>query len=114
MLREIDQYFENKEEPVRSCLLAIRDTILTVSDEISLSWKWRMPVFLYRKKMLCYLRTDKVSGFPNLGIVKGNEMDHALLIKGPRKKMKILAVSPEEDIPVEEIRAIISEALLLY
>lgn len=114
MLRDIDLYYENKEEPNKSCLIALRDFILSLNEGIAHEWKYRMPMFTYKKKMLCYLWTDQKTGSPYLGIVRGNEIDHPKLVRGNRKKMKILQVSPEQDLPVSLIKEILDSAILLY
>lgn len=114
MLKETDNYYNSKDEPVRSCLLAIRDIVLSVDEQVTENWKWHMPVFLYRKKMLCYLRLDKSTGEPYLGIVKGDMIEHPLLIRGNRKKMKTLHLVSSEDLPVKLIWEILREAIKLY
>ena len=114
MLRAIDQYYENQKEPNRSCLIALRDFILSLDDGITHEWKYRMPMFVYKKRMLCYIRIDQKTEKPYIGIVKGDEIDHPSLIQGNRKKMKVLEISPEGDLPVDLIREILEQALVLY
>ncbi len=114
MLRDIDLYYQSKEEPNRSCLIALRDYILSFDEGIAHEWKYRMPMFTFKKKMLCYIRADQKTDKPYIGIVKGNEIEHPLLIKGSRKKMKILEISPDQDLPVNTIKEILEKAILLY
>ncbi|MEL6562708.1 MAG: DUF1801 domain-containing protein [Bacteroidota bacterium] len=113
-LRAIDQYYESQQEPNRSCLIALRDFILSLDDGISHEWKYHMPMFVYKKRMLCYIRTDQKTGLPYIGIVKGDQIDHPLLLQGNRKKMKVMEISPESDLPVDTIKEILDEALTLY
>lgn len=114
MLEDFDQYFINKKEPIRSCLLALQKIITSVDEQIKPAWKYRMPFYCYGKKMFCYLWTDKKTGLPYIGIVEGGRIDHPLLELGDRKRMKILRVNPNEDIPVEEIKLILRKALEFY
>ena len=48
MLRLIDNYFLQKEEPVKSCLEFLRDYILNQDDNITEDWKYSMPFYFYK------------------------------------------------------------------
>ena len=80
MLRDIDNYFLQKEEPARSCLLALRNYIVNYNSNITETWKYRMPFYCYKGKMFCYLWTNKSTGQPYIGIVEGNKIKHRSLI----------------------------------
>jgi len=114
MLREIDQYFLNKNEPQKSCLLALRSLILNYDKDLSESWKYRMPCYLYKNNPFCYLWTDKLTGQPYILMVKGNLINHLQLIQGKRARMKILPIDPNEDIPMDIIDEIFQQRLILY
>lgn len=111
MIREIDRYYYSKEEPVQSCLLALRNIILEHDSEVSETRKWSMPCFTYKKKMFCFLWTDKKTGEPYLLMVEGNSLNHPKLEKGERLRMKILRIRPAEDIPITTIHSILDDAL---
>jgi len=104
----------NKEEPVKSCLLALRDIILNYNNEITQGWNYGMPLFNYKGKRLCYLWTDKKTGHPYILMVEGRKIDHPALIQGKRSRMKILLVDPQKDIPIKTIKAIFKAAINLY
>ncbi len=114
MIRETDRYYLNREEPVRSCLLALRKIILSHEPKITETLKWGLPCFCYKKKMFCFLNTMKKTNEPYLLLVEGRYLDHPLLEKGSRSRMKILRVNPHKDIPIEIIQTILSDALDLY
>lgn len=114
MLRPIDRYFLEKEEPEKSCLLALRTFIPSLDEGITEEWKYRLPFFYYRGKMFCYLWTHKKFKQPYIGIVKGKEIDHPLLLLEKRAKMKILLVDPGMDLPLDVIREVLGKALALY
>jgi len=114
MLRDLDQYYLNKEEPTKSCLQALRDHILNLNSSITETWKYRMPFFCVNGKMFCYLWTDKKSGEPYIGFAEGRNIDHPMLELGDRKRMKILRINPTKDLPIETIDEIMNRALLLY
>jgi len=114
MIQEIDRYYYGKEEPVQGCLLALRGIILDHDPEISETRKWSMPCFTYKKKMFCFLWTEKISNEPYILMVEGNYLNHPLLEKGKRSRMKIFRVNPNTDIPIKTVKTILDDALELY
>ena len=114
MLREIDNWYFNKSEPNKSCFEALRSWLLAFDDQITESWKYRLPMFLYKGKMFCYLWKDKVTEEPYIGIVRAKEIDHPKLEQGTRKKMKIYRINPNEDIDIDELLGILREVMELY
>lgn len=114
MVNELDNYYFKKEEPNKSCLLALRDIILKQDDEITETMKWGMPCFCFRKKMFCYLWTDKKTDEPYILMVEGKHLDHPQLEQGSRSRMKIFRVNPNEDLPIDTIEFILNQALDLY
>lgn len=114
MLSEINQYYDSLEEPNKSCLLALRHIVLHLNEDISEYWKYRMPFYYYKEKMFCYFWIDKKTKHPYIGIAKGQYLHHHELVKGDRKKMKVLPINPNEDIPIEVVKEILNEAMSLY
>ena len=114
MVEYLNGYYLTKEEPHKSCLLALRSIILEQDDHITETVKWGMPCFCYKKKMFCYLWTDKQSHKPYLLFVEGNHLDHPQLEKGNRSRMKIFRINPEKDLPVKTIKLLLNDALNLY
>lgn len=114
MIQELQSYYLNQEEPNRSCLLALKSTILDQDANISETRKWGMPCFCYKKKMFCYLWTDKKTNEPYLLMVEGKYLDHPELETGDRSRMKILRVDPNKDLPVETLKDLLQKALDLY
>lgn len=113
-LRPVDNWFLQKDEPVKSCLQFLREYILKQNAGITESWKYGMPFFCYKGKMFCYLWVHKKYGQPYLGIVEGKKIDHPDLILEKRARMKILLLNPDRDIPIRKINAILKEVLALY
>lgn len=114
MINEFHNFYLNKEEPTKSCLLALRNIILNQDTNISETQKYGMPCFCYNKKMFCYLWTDKKTNEPYILMVEGNHLDHPKFEKGDRSRMKILRVNPNEDLPLKTIETILQKALDLY
>jgi hypothetical protein len=113
-LRPVDNWFLQKDEPIKSCLQFLRDYILKQNAGITEAWKYGMPFFCYKGKMFCYLWVHKKYGQPYLGIVEGKKIDHPDLIMEKRARMKILLLNPDRDIPIRKINAILKEVLALY
>lgn len=114
MIRETDSYYLGKDEPNKSCLLALREIILRQDDHVSETRKWGMPCFCYKKKMFCYLWTDKKTYEPYLLMVEGKHLNHPELEDGNRSRMKIFRVNPNKDLPIMLIELLLNDALDLY
>ena len=108
MLRPIDNYFLQKEEPVKSCLQFLRKYILDLDNGITEAWKYGMPFYFYKGKRFCYLWVHKKYKQPYIGIVDGNRIDHADLITEKRARMKILLIDPYKNVPVKKIKLILN------
>jgi hypothetical protein len=114
LLRPIDKYFLQQEEPVKSCLQFLRSYILQLDENISEAWKYGMPFYCYRGKMCCYLWVHKKYHQPYIGIVEGAGIRHPDLIQEKRARMKILLIDPVRDIPIKKIKGILEEMVDLY
>ena len=114
MIRETDNYYIKKEEPNKSCLLALREIILKQDTNVSETIKWGMPCFCYKNRMFCYLSIDKKSGEPYLLMVEGKHLDHPELEQGSRSRMKVFSIDPNTDIPIDFIEELLQDAIELY
>lgn len=114
MPEELHNYYLGKEEPNKSCLLALREIILNLAPNITETRKWGMPCFCYKEKMFCYLWTDKKTNDPYILMVEGKYLDHPELEKGNRTRMKILRINPNKNLPIKTIEHIFQKALDLY
>ena len=113
-MNDHDSYYLNKEEPNGSCLLALRSIILEQDSHVTETRKWGMPCFCYKKKMFCYLWTDKKTDEPYILLVEGKHLIHPELEAGNRSRMKIFKVNPHKDLPIATIEFILKQALDLY
>jgi hypothetical protein len=114
MIREIDNYYLNKAEPNKSCLLALRSIILEQDTNVTETQKWGMPCFCYKKTIFCYLWTEKKTGEPYLLMVEGKHLVHPGLEAGERSRMKIFRVDPGGNLPGKTIVNILQMSLDLY
>ena len=113
-MEKMDHFYLDQEEPIKSCLLALREIILRQNPEISATRKYGMPFFCFRGKMFCYLWIHKKLGQPYLGIVEGKHFEQPFLLQEKRSRMKIMLFDPNEDLPLETIESILQQALKLY
>jgi len=114
-MREIDNYFIEKEEPIRSCLVALRHTILHLNPDITEMWKYKMPFYFYKtengsQKRFCYLWVNNKKE-PYIGVVDAKHIIHPDLIAEKRSRMKIILIDPNQDLPVEKIVLILNLAM---
>ena len=114
MIEELNNFYLKKEEPVKSCLLALRSLILEQDVNVTETLKYGMPCFCYKKKMFCYLWTDKKTGEPYILFVEGKFLEDPELEAGSRARMKILRVNPNCDLPIDKIRNLLKQSLDLY
>ena len=113
-MQAIENYFMQNEEPISSCLLAMRNIILKTDANITEAWKYGMPFYCYHGKMFCYLWVHRKHLQPYLGIVEGRRIDHPLLLTEKRARMKILLIDPNEDIPINTVNSLLQQMIALY
>ena len=114
MLRPIDSYFLNKDEPVKSCLQFLRQLLAEQHPDIIEAWKYGMPFYCINGRMMCYLWVHKKFLQPYLGIVEGTRIDHPGLLQEKRARMKILLIDPGKDIQPNKMAALFKKMLALY
>jgi Domain of unknown function (DU1801) len=111
VMKEIDQYFESHEEPVKGCLSALRKMILHHNKNITEVWRYRMPFYQYDGKRFCYLWYDKKRKVPYLGIVNGTAFNDPDLLQENRSRMKVFLIDPNKDIPIKRVNEILKRAV---
>lgn len=114
MLSQLNQFYLEQSEPNRSYFLALRKFINNYDEQISEEWKYKLPFFYYKNKPFCYIWKVQKTGQPYIGIVRANQIKHSLLIKGNRKKMKVLHLDVQKDVPIQTLKEIFSMLIKLY
>ena len=114
MLRPIDNYFLQNEEPFKSCLLFLREHILSLDESVTEKWLYGMPFFYFKGKRFCYLWIHKKLRQPYIGIVDGNKINDPFLLREKRSRMKILLLDPTRNLPMGRVDKILKEAMALY
>ena len=113
-MKAIDDFYFDKEEPIKGCLLALKKIILDYNVHLEPKWYYRLPCFMYKNQIFCYLWIDKKTQFPYIAIGKGIKIIHPDLIQGKRTFTKLLIIDPNKDIPLEKIYQIFDMAMKLY
>lgn len=113
-MKELDNFYLQQNEPIKGTLLALRDCILRQDEDITNTWKYGVPFFSYKGKMFCYVWIHKKYKQPYIGIVEGKRFDEPYLIQEDRKRIKIMLIDPNEDLPIETIEYIIQKAINFY
>ena len=114
MLNQLDNFFLSQTEPNKSCFMALREIIIRFDTQITEQWKYKVPFYYFKGKPFCYLWQDNKTRQPYIGIVKGHLIDNPNLIKGNRKKMKVLMIEPNIDIVVKDIYDVFNLAQGFY
>ena len=113
-MKELDNFYEKQEEPIREVLLSLKEIILRQDKDITNALKYGMLFFCYKEKMFCYLWIHKKLKQPYIGIVEGKHFDESFLLQEARSRMKIMMFDSEKDLPLEQIESVIQKALNLY
>lgn len=113
-MKAADEIYSKWDDPQRSCMLALRSIILKHDGHFTETIKYGMPCFCYQDKHFCYLWTDKKTLNPYILMVEGGRMKHPQLEQGTRKRMKVLNINPNEDLPIAAIQEILQEGIALY
>jgi hypothetical protein len=106
-MKPIDVFFHEQPEPTRSVLLALRKIILNHPAGFTEDWKYGLPFYLLQNKMNCYLWIHKKLQLPYIGFVHGNKMEHPMLLQEARKKMKILLIVTNKNIPIRVVNSLL-------
>ena len=114
MTSELDLFYLKQEEQTRNCLLALKTVILNFDEKITPEWKYKLPFFYYKGKMLCYFWIHKKHKQPYIGFVDGGLINHPDLLQEKRARMKILLVDPNKDINILTITEIMTQALQVH
>jgi hypothetical protein len=114
MLSDLDNFYLKREEPTRSCLLAIKEVILKHNPLITHEWKYKLPFFCYKGKMLCYIWFHKKYKKPYLGFYNGALIKNENLLAEDRSRVKIFLFDVDEDLPIEKINDILTQAIYIH
>ena len=113
-MKTVDAFYLQQKEPIKGCLLALKQIILSQDAGITSTMKYGMPFFCYKQKMFCYLWYHKKHQLPYIGFVEGAYFNEPFLLQEKRLKMKIMLINPTQDLPLPQITKVLQKALNLY
>jgi hypothetical protein len=113
-IKALDNFYEQQDEPIRGCLLALRAIILKQDDNIIAILRYGMPCFCYKGKMFVFLWVHKKLNQPYILFVEGHRFNEPFLLQEKRSRMKIMLFDANKDIPVKKVTGILKKALDLY
>ena len=114
MLSDLDNFYLILEEPTRGSLLAMKEIILKHNSQITHEWKYKLPFFCYKGKMLCYIWFHKKFKKPYLGFYNGALINNDELLAEDRSRIKIFLFDVEEDLPIDKINNVLTQAIYIY
>lgn len=107
-------FCDSQSESNKACLISLKQIILAENQDITSEWKYGMPFFYFKRKMLCYLWVHKKYKQPYIGIADGKLIEHPSLLIEKRSRMKIMLIDPEVDLPIETIKEVLNMAIGLH
>lgn len=113
-MTELEQFYENQPPELREVYLALRQIILKQDENITPEWKYKLPFFYYKGKMLCYLWFHKSFKMPYISIMDANLLRDERLLMEDRKRAGILLINPKEDLQIDLIEEILQNTLELF
>ena len=114
MIHQLEEFYLNREPKLKECLLLIRDVILSSDEHVTEHWKYKTAYFHFNGKGLCYLHFDKKSGIPYVGFIRGNMLNHHMLLGEGRKVVKVLPIPFTDQENIENLLVLLRQAILLY
>ena len=114
LMKALDNFYEQQDEPNRGCLLALRSIILKQDENVTATLRYGMPCFCYKGKMFVFLWVHKKLQQPYILFVEGHRFNAPFLLQEKRSRMKIMLFDAEKNIPVKKVEGILKKALDLY
>jgi hypothetical protein len=113
-MKELDKFFQKFDEPLLSCLIALKEIILKQDKNITSEWKYGMPFFYYKGKMFCYLWVHKKYKQPYIGMIEGKYFTQDFMLQEKRARIKIMLMDVNKDLPITRIKMILKQGIDLY
>jgi hypothetical protein len=112
MNTELENYYLKQSEPVRECLYALKQIIMSISDQITHERKFQTPFFSYKGMKLGFLWINRKK------LMLGFITDKSILLPEEGTKLKdqleMIQIDPNADLPKEMIVAKLQEIIRIY
>ncbi len=99
--KTLENYYLGKSEPFQSCLLALRQLILTVDPLITTGRKFQIPFFHYKGKKLAYLWLNGKKLM--IGFCQDKSLQDIVPDVKPKDLYESFRIDPGADLPVNLI-----------
>jgi len=112
MNAELENYYLKHPEPIRGCLLALKQIIMSVSDQVTHERKFQLPFFSYKGMKLGFLWMNRKK------LILGFITDKRILLPEPgikhTDKLEMIQIDPNADLPKEMIVTKILQLIMKY
>jgi hypothetical protein len=111
-MQAVEAYIESQEGKQREIMRYLHEWLMEQPDMVA-KIRYKIP-FYYRKSWICYLNPRKGDQV-ELAFLRGNELsnEQGLLDSRGRKQVAGLSMSSLEDLPLDSLREVIQEAIIL-
>lgn len=99
-------------EPIRGCLLALKNFILELDPNISHHRKFQIPFFYYKDKKLCYLWVTKKK--IQFGFIEDKTIQPKKEGLKLKDKYQSIIIDPNKDIPIKMIVRNLKKMIKVY
>ena len=113
LMKPAEEYILKQLEPYQTILLHLQLLIEKEFPEVTLQYKWKIPVYYLNGKQLCYLNVSAKKRYVDVGLWVSNnlkEYDNYLISEG-RKVVKSLRYFSLEEINPEILIAVLHEVV---
>ena len=108
----LDHYYLKQPEPIQGCLLALKDIIMQLDENITQQRRFQIPFFYYKDKKLSYLWVTKKK--IQIGFVEDKNIHPKKEGIKLKDKYQSMLINPNDDIPIELILTELNEKIDLY
>lgn len=112
MNTELENYYLKQSGPVRECLYALKQIIMSISDQITHERKFQTPFFSYKGLKLGFLWMNRKKLI--LGIITDKRSFVSTAGTGLKDKLEMIQIDPDADLPKEMIVAKFQEIIRMY
>ena len=107
----LEEYYQNLPLEISDTLLACRDFLLSLDLGLVPVWKWKVPVFDWEGKNICYFHYEAKKDRCYIAFSAGRFIDCPLLRAEGRKNMRFIVLQPDTDLPIEAIQSCVEQVI---
>ena len=110
-MKPAEEYILKQPEAFKSILLHLQMLIESTFAEVTMKYKWKIPVYYYKEKPLCYLNSSVKKWYVDVGFWAKDHLENynEFLITEGRKVVKSLRYFSIEDIDEAILISVLQE-----